>query len=95
MSVGDMDYLTVDWHNPDTTVFPIKTINPTTVYDLSQPAGLVGGYYKLATNYTYGFTFDFEHNFDPRYGVEIGTLKCHNLSFRINTMETNSYIMSE
>ncbi|CAL4082294.1 unnamed protein product, partial [Meganyctiphanes norvegica] len=67
-SSGHMEYLKVDWHHPDTTVFPLRTQNNVTVYDLSQPAGFYGGYYKLpwASNFTYGFTFDFEHNFDPR-----------------------------
>ncbi|CAL4144704.1 unnamed protein product [Meganyctiphanes norvegica] len=63
---GHMEYLKVDWHNPDTTVFPLKSLNTTTVYDLSESAGIYGGYYKLATNFTYGYTFDFENQFDPR-----------------------------
>lgn len=68
-SSGNMEYLKVDWHNPETTVFPIKTMNTTTVYDLSKPNEIIGGYYTLATNYSYGYTFAFENTFDPRWST--------------------------
>lgn len=50
----------------DDTVFSLKEDNVTVVYDLTVPNRQEDGHYVTATNYTYGFTFPFEEEFEVK-----------------------------
>lgn len=48
----------------ENTVYTLKQANETVVYDLTLPPRLEGGRYVTATNYSYGYTFNFEEEFE-------------------------------
>lgn len=50
----------------DDTVFFLTHNNQTVVYDLTVPNRQENGHYVTATNYTYGFTFPFEEEFEVK-----------------------------
>lgn len=48
----------------DNTIYTLVQDNETVIYDLTLPPRLEGGRYITSTNYTYGFTFNFEEEFE-------------------------------
>ncbi|XP_042209791.1 elongation of very long chain fatty acids protein 6-like isoform X1 [Homarus americanus] len=50
----------------DNTIFALTQNNQTVIYDLTVPPRQENGHYVTSTNYTYGFTFNFEEEFEVK-----------------------------